>query len=99
VTAIYNGPNGFEWRKAARSMNNGNCAEIGTVADAVLVRDSKDRAGVVLLYPAHSWLEFVREARMGRFDGLRLPCSLSWFGPSGIDWLSCSTANLDGPHL
>lgn len=69
---IYSGPFGSDWRKSSRSLNNGNCAEIGSGADVVLVRDSKDRAGAVLRYPADSWLEFVREARMGRFDGLRL---------------------------
>lgn len=65
-------PDNLNWRKAKRSMNNGNCAEIGSVGGAVMVRDTKDRQGAVLRYPAVSWLEFVREARKGRFDGLRL---------------------------
>jgi len=53
-------------------MNNGNCAEIGAAPGIVLVRDSKDRRGEILQYPNASWLEFVREARAGRFDALLL---------------------------
>jgi hypothetical protein len=71
MSAIYSELDGSGWRKAVRSLNNGNCAEIGLSSDAILVRDSKNRKGVVLRYPSDSWLEFVREARMGRFDGLR----------------------------
>jgi hypothetical protein len=67
-----NGLDRLNWRKALRSMNNGNCAEIGSVPGVVLVRDSKDKQGVVLRYRSDSWYQFVREARMGRFDGLRL---------------------------
>lgn len=59
---------GFGWRKPARSMNNGNCVEIGAAAGAVLVRDSKDKSGAVLRYQADSWLRFVRAVASGRFD-------------------------------
>lgn len=54
-----------------RSMNNGNCAEVGAVPGMVLIRDSKDRQGAVLRCPSGSWLQFIYEARSGRFDVLR----------------------------
>jgi hypothetical protein len=72
VSVSYDGGDCQNWRKALRSMNNGNCAEIGAAPGIVLVRDSKDRRGEILQYPNASWLEFVREARAGRFDALLL---------------------------
>ena len=79
MSVSYDGADRLNWRKAQRSINNGNCAEIGVLSGVVLVRDSKDKQGAVLRYSDDSWLQFVREARMGRFDGLRL----SGDGPSG----------------
>jgi uncharacterized protein DUF397 len=60
----------LNWRKARRSMNNGNCAEVATAAGMVAVRDSKDPQGPVLFYPATSWASFLNEASSGRFDSL-----------------------------
>jgi hypothetical protein len=57
-----------EWRKARRSMGNGNCVEISSITDGVAVRDSKNPVGPALLYSATSWLAFTHEARLGRFD-------------------------------
>jgi hypothetical protein len=62
------GPEPVEWRKARRSMGNGNCLEIAAAGRGVLVRDSKDRMGPVLSYTAESWLTFTREARLGHYD-------------------------------
>jgi hypothetical protein len=60
------------WRKAKRSMNNGNCAEVGAPAVGVVaVRDSKDPQGLVLRYSVNSWTSFLATARNGRFDSLR----------------------------
>jgi hypothetical protein len=61
----------LNWRKAKRSMNNGNCAEVATTKGIVAVRDSKDPQGPVLRYPASSWGSFLAAARMGSFDKLR----------------------------
>ena len=72
MSVSYDGGDCQNWRKALRSMNNGNCAEIGATPGMVLVRDSKDRWGEVLQYSNASWLEFVREAKAGHFDVLRL---------------------------
>ena len=60
----------LNWRKAKRSMNNGNCAEIATAVGVVAVRDSKDPQGPVLRYPVSSWNAFVVVARNGKFDSL-----------------------------
>lgn len=57
-----------EWRRARRSMGNGNCVEISSIIGGVVVRDSKNVAGPVLRYSTTSWLAFTREARLGRFD-------------------------------
>jgi hypothetical protein len=61
----------LNWRKAKRSMNNGNCTEVATAAGVVVVRDSKDPYGPVLRYAATSWLSFLSAARQGGFDTLR----------------------------
>jgi hypothetical protein len=60
----------LNWRKARRSMNNGNCAEVAAVPGVVAMRDSKDPQGPVLLYPVSSWTSFLAVARNGRFDSL-----------------------------
>jgi hypothetical protein len=58
----------LNWRKAKRSMSNGNCAEVALAAGAVAIRDSKDPNGPVLQYPSESWRSFLRSARLGDFD-------------------------------
>lgn len=64
--STYSGNNGGEcvevatWRKASHSANNGtNCVEAG-VADRgrVLVRDTANRDGAVLDFPADAWERF-----------------------------------------
>ena len=59
-----------EWRKARRSMGNGNCVEISTTVAEVLVRDSKDPVGPVIAYSPGTWRRFGVEARQGRFDAI-----------------------------
>ena len=49
---------GEGYRKARRSMNNGNCAEVGTAGSGVLVRDTADRSGPVLRFPVQAWTAF-----------------------------------------
>jgi hypothetical protein len=55
------------WRKSARSSANG-CVEVGLVDDQIVVRDSKDREGPVLLFTAHEWEAFLGGARDGEFE-------------------------------
>ncbi|PZF83779.1 DUF397 domain-containing protein [Micromonospora deserti] len=48
-----------EWRISTRSVGNGNCVEVAAVDGRVAVRDSKDRQGPVLAFPASAWHAFV----------------------------------------
>jgi hypothetical protein len=61
----------FGWRKARRSMANGNCVEVRPVNGGIAVRDSKNPGGYVLAYSAPSWRAFTLAARQGRFDAPR----------------------------
>lgn len=68
MTLIEVDPDSAGWRKARRSMANGNCVEVHPVTDAIAVRDSKNPGGLVLAYDAESWRAFTLAARLGRFD-------------------------------
>jgi hypothetical protein len=49
-------PNVTTWRKSTYSAdNNGNCVEVGGAGPAVVVRDTKDRAGAVLTFGTDAW--------------------------------------------
>jgi hypothetical protein len=61
-------PESAGWRKARRSMANGNCVEVRPVTDAIAVRDSKNPGGLVVAYSAESWRAFTLAARLGQFD-------------------------------
>jgi hypothetical protein len=63
------------WRKAKRSIGNGDCVEIAANTQ-IAVRDSKDPAGPVLRYSPDSWRLFLSEARRGTFDQLLSLASL-----------------------
>jgi Domain of unknown function (DUF397) len=56
------------WRKARRSMANGNCVEVRPASGGIAVRDSKNPGGYVLAYSAPSWRAFTLAARRGHFD-------------------------------
>jgi hypothetical protein len=71
MSLSYGEREGFNWRKARRSMNNGNCAEVAVENGIVALRDSKDPQGPVLRYSASSWGSFLAAARIGSFDKLR----------------------------
>lgn len=61
-------PDSAGWRKAQRSMANGNCVEVAPVTDAIAVRDSKNPGGLMLAYSIDSWRSFTLAARHGHFD-------------------------------
>jgi len=65
----------LDWRKARRSMGNGDCVEVAPAGSGVLVRDSKNPGAAVLGYPATAWRSFLLSAKQGNFDG---PGSLSF---------------------
>ncbi len=55
------------WRTASYSGGNGgNCVEVGTVGQAVAVRDSKDRHGPVLALAPETWDAFLAQLKDGR---------------------------------
>ena len=53
----------FQWRKALRSIGNGNCVEVARSNAGVVVRDSWDPDGPMLAYSAESWRAFTVQAR------------------------------------
>ena len=53
----------LSWRKALRSIGNGECIEVASANKQVAVRDSKNPDGIWLAYPAHSWRAFVSEIK------------------------------------
>ncbi len=54
---------GQDWRTSSFSGNGGECVEVGQVRDAVVVRDSKDRAGAVLRFTADAWRTFADQQK------------------------------------
>jgi len=48
------------WRTASYSgANGGECVEVASTDEAVMVRDTKDRAGATLSVPANAWQAFI----------------------------------------
>ncbi|MDG4797132.1 DUF397 domain-containing protein [Micromonospora sp. WMMD1082] len=56
------------WRKSTRSGSSGNCVEVATPPQVVMVRDSKDRQGPVLSFTADQWAGFVQGIKTGSLD-------------------------------
>jgi hypothetical protein len=55
----------YRWRKSTRSGNQTNCVEVA-VGETVGVRDTKDRAGGVLVVPASGWSAFLDAVKAHR---------------------------------
>lgn len=58
----------LNWRKARRSMGNGDCVEVAPANGKIFVRDSKNPSGPALEYPADAWRNFLAEALLGNLD-------------------------------
>lgn len=46
------------WRKPRRSQGVSNCVEIAS-EETILIRDTKDREGPVLVFSPGAWTEFI----------------------------------------
>lgn len=57
------------WRKSRHSNPSGNCVELALDARRILVRDSYQPDGPVLVYAAVPFTTFLGAVRAGRFDG------------------------------
>ena len=54
---------GLQWHKAKRSAGDGACVEVASAdGQVIMVRDSKDRDGNWLYYPAQSRREYTARA-------------------------------------
>lgn len=58
----------LSWRKARRSMNNGDCVEVALVGGRLFVRDSKNPGGPALEYATDVWSSFLAEAKQDSID-------------------------------
>jgi hypothetical protein len=58
------------WRKSTHS-GSGSCLEVAFVGETIAVRDSKHRAGPVLLFTLTEWEAFTQGVRDGEFDPAR----------------------------
>jgi ABC-type amino acid transport substrate-binding protein len=57
------------WQTSSYSGTNGACVEVArNLAEAVAVRDSKDRSGPVLAFAPHEWRAFIAAVKEGEFD-------------------------------
>ena len=56
------------WRKSSYSGGNGgNCVEIAATGPAIMVRDTKDRAGGTLTIGRDAWRQFATGVKDGTF--------------------------------
>jgi hypothetical protein len=51
------------WRKSRYSGSQANCVEVSGTADALMVRDTKDRAGGTLGFTVPAWRVFTSELK------------------------------------
>jgi len=59
---------GLAWLKAQASSHNGACVEIASIADKIVMRDSKDPDGPILVYTPAEFKAFLGGAQNGEFD-------------------------------
>jgi Domain of unknown function (DUF397) len=47
------------WRKSSASANGEQCVEVGSASGTVTIRDTQNRAGETLRFPASAWSRFI----------------------------------------
>jgi hypothetical protein len=56
-----------KWRKSSFSGGGGsNCVEVADAGPAIVVRDSKNTLGPVLVFGQHTWRQFVAKVKGDR---------------------------------
>jgi hypothetical protein len=55
------------WRKSSYSGVNG-CVEVAFVDGHIMIRDSKDQQGPILVFTPTEWTAFLSGVRSGEFD-------------------------------
>jgi hypothetical protein len=56
------------WRKSTYSGGNGDCVEVGSLGQAVAVRDSKHPSGPSMLVSLGTWRSFIQEVKAGAYE-------------------------------
>lgn len=56
------------WKKARRSMANGDCVEVAFTGGRVYVRDSKSPGGDILACAPAVWSQFLATVKLGLVD-------------------------------
>lgn len=51
------------WRKSSYSTAEGNCIEVADHGNRVIVRDTKNRAGVMLRFTPDAWHRFAAKVK------------------------------------
>jgi hypothetical protein len=75
----------LKWRKASFSSNGGGeCIEVGEARRAVLVRDTKERAGAVLRFSPDAWQRFVDRVKRSLADPQARASSVSGSNPGSV---------------
>jgi Domain of unknown function (DUF397) len=60
----------IRWRKSSHSQGQGEgeCVEIASVADAAMIRDSKDPEGPHLVFVRSRLRDLISDVKAGRYD-------------------------------
>ncbi|NHD16342.1 MULTISPECIES: DUF397 domain-containing protein [unclassified Actinopolyspora] len=56
------------WRTSSRTNDTGHCVEVALTAEAVGVRDTKNRSGGTLVLAPETWAAFVGRLKDGGCD-------------------------------
>jgi hypothetical protein len=51
------------WRKSSYSGNGGNCVEVADHGNRVMVRDTQDRTGAMLMLSPDAWRRFAEQVK------------------------------------